>query len=78
MGSKPPYTFGYLFSNSVYEQALAEGPAFSKRYVALLRDTGSMDTETLARTHLGLDLTKPDFWEVAVIRVLADVNDLWL
>lgn len=70
-----PYTFGYLFSNGVYEQALAEGPAFSKQYVALLRDTGSMDTETLARTHLGLDLTQPDFWEVAVNRVLADVDD---
>ena len=34
----------------------------------------SMTTETLAQTHLGLDLTKPDFWETAVDRVLADVD----
>jgi pepF/M3 family oligoendopeptidase len=70
-----PYTFGYLFSNGVYAQALAEGPAFQDRYIALLRDTGSMATEDLARTHLGVDLTKPAFWETAVDRVLADVDE---
>jgi oligoendopeptidase F len=69
-----PYTFGYLFSNGVYAQALAEGPAFQERYIALLRDTGSMATEELARTHLGVDLTQPHFWETAVDRVLADVD----
>jgi pepF/M3 family oligoendopeptidase len=69
-----PYTFGYLFSNGVYAQALAEGPAFQERYLALLRDTGSMTTEDLARTHLGVDLTQPEFWETAVDRVLADVD----
>ena len=70
-----PYTFGYLFSNGVYAQALAEGPAFADRYIALLRDTGSMTTEELAQTHLGVDLTKPEFWETAVNRVLADVDE---
>jgi len=69
-----PYTFGYLFSYGVYKQALQEGSAFKDRYIALLRDTGSMDTETLARTHLGVDLTQPDFWEAAVDGVLADVD----
>lgn len=70
-----PYTFGYLFSNGVYAQSLSEGPAFKDRYVALLRDTGSMTTEALAHTHLGVDLTKPAFWETAVDRVLADVDE---
>lgn len=70
-----PYTFGYLFSNGLYAQALAEGPSFSQRYIALLRDTGSMSTEALAQTHLGLDLTQPEFWELAVERVLAEVDD---
>lgn len=69
-----PYTFGFLFSNGVYAQAVEEGPAFQDRYVALLRDTGSMTTEELAKTHLGVDLTQPDFWETAVDRVLADVD----
>ncbi len=71
-----PYTFGYLFSNGVYAQALAEGPSFADRYIALLRDTGSMTTEALAQTHLGVDLTQPDFWESAVDRALADVDEL--
>lgn len=70
-----PYTFGYLFSNGVYAQALAEGPSFAQRYLALLCDTGSMTTETLAKTHLGVDLTQPEFWEAAIDRVLADVDE---
>lgn len=70
-----PYTFGFLFSNGVYAQAVAEGSAFQNRYVALLRDTGSMDTEDLAEKHLGVNLTQPEFWETAVDRVLADVDE---
>ncbi len=70
-----PYTFGYLFSNGIYQQALAEGPSFSNRYIALLRDTGSMSTEALAKTHLGIDLTRPEFWEATVDRILADVDN---
>ncbi len=70
-----PYTFGYLFSSGVYAQAQAEGPAFKDKYIALLRDTGRMNTEDLARTHLGVDLTKPDFWESAVDRALSNVDE---
>lgn len=70
-----PYTFGYLFSNGLYAQALAEGLDFQQQYIALLRNTGSMTTEDLAKTHLGLDLTKPEFWELAVDRALADVTE---
>ena len=70
-----PYTFGYLFSNGLLAQAQAEGKGFRERYIALLRDTGSMTTEDLAQTHLGVDLTRPDFWEMAVDGVLADVDE---
>lgn len=70
-----PYTFGYLFSNGVYAQALAEGPAFVQRYKALLQDTGSMTTEQLAQTHLGVDLTQADFWETTLDRILGDVDE---
>lgn len=69
-----PYTFGFLFSNGVYAQAQAEGSSFSQKYVALLRDTGSMTTEQLAQKHLGVDLQKPAFWETAVDRVLSEVD----
>jgi len=65
-----PYVFGYLFSNGIYERAVAEGPAFAKQYEALLGDTGTMTCEKLASKHLGVDLTRPDFWAAAVHRTL--------
>lgn len=70
-----PYTFGYLFSLGVYDYALKQGNDFSAQYAALLRDTGSMTTEALAQKHLGVDLTQPAFWQAAVDRALADVDD---
>jgi oligoendopeptidase F len=70
-----PYTVGFLFSSGVFARAQAEGPAFADRYIALLRDTGSMTTEELARKHLGVDLTQPDFWETAADLALADVDE---
>lgn len=70
-----PYTFGYLFSSGVYARALAEGPAFEQKYVDLLRDTGSMKVEDLAMKHLGVDLTKPEFWQSAIDLSVADVKE---
>jgi oligoendopeptidase F len=66
-----PYVFGYLFSNGLYDRARAEGKSFEKKYEALLRETGAASCEDLARKHLGVDLTKPDFWEGAADRALA-------
>ena len=65
-----PYVFGYLFSNGLSARARAEGRGFAAAYARLLRDTGSMTCEELARKHLGEDLTRPPFWEAAVDRVL--------
>ncbi|MFO7172607.1 MAG: M3 family oligoendopeptidase [Bacillota bacterium] len=70
-----PYTFGYLFSYGVYARARAEGPSFADRYVALLRDTGRMTVEDLARKHLGVDLTQPDFWQSAADLVVEDIRE---
>lgn len=69
-----PYTFGYLFSTGIYAQAQAEGPAFAEKYVALLRDTGRMQVEDLAQKHLGVDLTKRNFWQSAVDLAIADAH----
>lgn len=57
-----PYTFGYLFSLGVYAQREKLGADFSKSYTALLRDTGRMTAEEVARKHLNADLTRPEFW----------------
>jgi len=69
-----PYTFGYLFSSGIYAAARAAGAAFEDRYIALLRDTGSMPVEQLARKHLGADLTRMEFWEEAMKPSLEDVR----
>jgi oligoendopeptidase F len=70
-----PYTFGYLFSTGIYARAQQEGPAFADKYVALLQDTGRMTAEELAQRHLGVDLTKPDFWQSALDVLIADAEE---
>jgi oligoendopeptidase F len=67
-----PYTFGYLFSAGIYAYAEQTGD-FEDKYIALLRDTGSMTVEQLAQKHLGVDLTQPDFWRAAVAYTARDV-----
>ncbi|MBD8069231.1 M3 family oligoendopeptidase [Bacillus sp. PS06] len=70
-----PYTFGYLFSLGIYAQAIEEGTDYEEKYIALLKDTASMTVEALAEKHLGVDLTKRDFWEKAVKLSIKDVEE---
>ena len=65
-----PYSFGYLFALGVYAQRDALGDEFFPRYVALLRDTGSMSCEAVVAKHLGSDVSSQDFW-LASIRLVA-------
>jgi oligoendopeptidase F len=39
-----------------------------------LRDTASMTVEDLAKKHLGVDLTKKDFWNQAIQLTVNDVH----
>lgn len=70
-----PYTFGYLFSSGIYALSKEGGADFEQRYINLLRDTGSMRVEDLASRHLGVDLTKRDFWQQAVGMAVADARE---
>jgi oligoendopeptidase F len=70
-----PYTFGYLFSLSIYAKALESGESYEEKYVALLRDTAVMSVEDLAMKHLGEDITKEDFWEKGINLCIADVDE---
>lgn len=70
-----PYTFGYLFSLGIYARSLEEGKEFEQKYIDLLRDTASMTTEELAEKHLGVDLTKPDFWQAGIDLIKNDINE---
>lgn len=70
-----PYTFGYLFSLGVYSEYLKNPEGFEDKYIALLRDTGSMKVEDLAMKHLGVDITKSDFWEAGVQLIAKDAEE---
>ncbi len=61
-----PYLFGYLFSLGVYQRKADWADEFYPRYVALLRDTGRMTAEDLARKHLDVDMTSTAFWRETI------------
>jgi pepF/M3 family oligoendopeptidase len=69
-----PYTFGYLFSLGIYAKYLYDRDNFEDTYINLLKDTGCMSVEQLALKHLGIDITKVDFWENAISVVVKDVE----
>lgn len=69
-----PYLFGYLFSLGVYAQRERLGADFYDWYLALLRDTGAMTAEELAQKHLGVDLTRPEFWRASIQSMRAKVE----
>lgn len=70
-----PYTFGYLFSLGIYAEYLKNPEGFEDKYIALLRDTGSMKVEDLAEKHLGVDLTKQEFWAAGIQLMAKDAEE---
>ncbi|MBS0628836.1 MAG: M3 family oligoendopeptidase [Verrucomicrobia bacterium] len=67
-----PYTFGYLMSNGLYALAKKD-PNFGEKFDAFLSDTAQMSVEGLAKKHLNVDLTKPDFWKNSLDILVKDV-----
>jgi oligoendopeptidase F len=67
-----PYTFGYLFSNLVYETFRPQGAAGLAGYERLLRRTGDEWAEPIAREELGVDLGDPETWMRAIKPVERD------
>ena len=59
----------------IYAYAKEKGGSFEDDYIALLRDTGRMTVEELAKKHLNADLTKPEFWESAIGLCVEDVKE---
>jgi oligoendopeptidase F len=70
-----PYTFGYLFSLSIYSKSKDKGKEFEKDYLEMLRDSGSMSTEDLVMKHLEEDITSEDFWEKGIKLCVKDAEE---
>lgn len=58
-----PYTFGFLFSLSIFAEYKKNPEGFEEKYIALLRDTAVMTTENLVQKHLGKDISTEAFWK---------------
>lgn len=69
-----PYTFGYLFSLSIYARRKELGDNFMKTYVDILRDTGRMTAEDLVQKHLGEDIRRSEFWQKSLDLVTDKLN----
>ncbi len=69
-----PYSFGYLFSRLVYAQVTADPEGWATKYDALLCDTGWMTAEELSMKYLGLDLTTPEAWSLAITPLISDLE----
>ncbi len=56
------YTIGYLMSQGLCREQMKRRADFPRFYREFLRDTGRMTVDELIAKHMGLDATKPDFW----------------
>lgn len=70
-----PYTFGYLFSQSIYARKNNWGTDFSPKYIAILRDTGIMKAEDLVRKHLNEDITQADYWRKTLSHIKIQLDE---
>ncbi len=73
------YSFGELLVLSLYQMAKAEGPAFSTKYVDLLKLGGSRTPHELMET-VGVDLDSEPFWLggfAAMEKLVSDFEALW-
>ncbi|MCH4827509.1 M3 family metallopeptidase [Planococcus halocryophilus] len=68
-----PYSFGFLFSIGLLEQA-KEDKLFNQKFQGLLSETGRMPLEQLVKNHFQIDLSQPEFWQQAVQNVVRDIK----
>jgi oligoendopeptidase F len=74
-----PYAFGELFALSLFQKSKDDGPAFTDRYLTLLRAGGSASPHDLAQI-VGVDLDDSAFWTGGfrvVERLIEDFEALW-
>lgn len=68
-----PYAFGILFSKGLFAQYLKEGDTFPEKYETLLRATGKMAIEDVAKI-VGIDVNDRKFWRSSLKLIEADIE----
>jgi pepF/M3 family oligoendopeptidase len=71
-----PYAFGLLFAKGLYAQYLKDKTAFVPRYDELLKATGNMLVEDVAKL-ANIDVTKKEFWQGS-LELIKENIDLFL
>jgi len=69
-----PYVYASLFVYALYRKYKEEGPEFILKFKKLLRAGGSLSPVELANI-VGLDITKPDFWQLGINQIEEFVNE---
>jgi len=68
-----PYAFGLLFAKGLYGIYQQEGQKFTDKYDALLRATGKMSVEDVAKL-ANIDITNQDFWRTSLEVIKEDIE----
>ncbi len=68
-----PYAFGLLFAKGLYGIYQKEGKSFTAKYDNLLKATGKMSVEEVARL-ADIDLTTKAFWETSLEVIKKDIE----
>jgi len=70
-----PYVFAQLFVYSLYQKYLEEGKEFIPKFKQLLSLGGSKSPKELGEI-MGVDITKPEFWDLGMKQYEHFVNEL--
>ncbi len=70
-----PYIFAQLFVYALYQQYLKEKETFIPKFKKILSAGGSLPLNQLGEI-MGLDITKPEFWELGMKQFEYFVNEL--
>lgn len=68
-----PYAFGLLYGKGLYKEYLKDKEAFVKRYDTMLRNTGMMSVEDVAKA-MNIDVTKKEFWIESLKFIEEDID----
>ncbi len=68
-----PYAFGLLFAKGLYGIYQKEGQSFTKKYDNLLKATGKMSVEDVAKL-ANIDLSTKDFWRTSLDVIKEDIE----
>lgn len=68
-----PYAFGLLYGKGLYKQYIKNKEEFVKNYDAMLRNTGMMNVEDVAKA-MNIDVTNKEFWIESLKFIEEDID----